>query len=146
MNEQSLKYFKYLLEFDVETDIIDNLINDQKTKMCDKIKNYLEFTDNLEIKNFKMFFCDEYLIENLPDEQYSQFLKEAESKLNQNTILTLNLNESLNNNEQYQPKKESVNVESIIKSLLKEINDFLFSMKVLDESLDLKPNYMQIST
>ena len=101
MNEQSLKYFKYLLEFDVETDIIDNLINDQKTKMCDKIKNYLEFTDNLEIKNFKMFFCDEYLIENLPDEQYSQFLKEAESKLNQNTISTLNLNESLNNNEQY---------------------------------------------
>ena len=146
MNEQSLKYFKYLLEFDVETDIIDNLINDQKTKMCDKIKNYLEFTDNLEIKNFKMFFCDEYLIENLPDEQYSQFLKEAESKLNQNTILTLNLNESLNNNEQYQPKKESVNVESIIKSLLKEINDFLFSMKVLDESLDLKPNYMQRDT
>lgn len=147
VNENSLKYFKYLLEFDVETDTIDTLINDQKTKMCDKIKNYLEFTDNLEIKNIKSFFCDEYVIESLPDEQYSKFIKEAEREQYQTKQSSFNMNElQNNNNEQFQPKKESINVESIIKSLLKEINDFLFTMKVLDESLDLKPTYLQRDT
>ena len=136
VNEASLKYFKYLLEFDVECEIIDKLINLQKEKMCDKIKNYLESKDNIEIKILKNFFCDEFKIENYSDEIYEEIIQNVEKKMNNNI-------EILNKNDE---NKEKINVENIISSLLNEINDFLFTMKVLDESLDLKSSYKQRDT
>jgi hypothetical protein len=71
INETVLKYFKYLIEFDVESEIIDQLIYDQKSKMTEKINNYLIKPENTEIKNFRNFFCDEFKIQNLSDEIFS---------------------------------------------------------------------------
>ena len=38
-------------------------------------------------------------------------------------------------------KEELINVESIIKSILDDINEFLFTMKVLDEMISMKNIY-----
>lgn len=73
-----IKHFKLLLDFDIEVEAIDDLLNILKEKMSNKIENYLEFTDNFEIKNFKEFFCDEYHVEILNDQVYSSLLKESD--------------------------------------------------------------------
>ena len=142
VNEASLKYFKYLLEFDVECEIIDKLINLQKEKMCEKIKNYLESKDNIHIKILRNFFCDEFKIENYSDEIYEEIIKKVENEKMKKNDEILNKN----NNNKNEENKEKINVENIISSLLNEINDFLFTMKVLDESLDLKSSYKQRET
>ena len=131
INETVLKYFKYLIEFDVESEIIEQLIFEQKTKMTEKINNYLIKPENTEIKNFKNFFCDEYQVQNISDDIFSSFIKESD-----NYILSKELSLEEKN-------KELINVENIVKALLKDINEFLFTMKVLDENLDLKINYSQ---
>ena len=134
INETVLKYFKYLIEFDVESEIIDQLIYDQKSKMTEKINNYLIKPENTEIKNFRNFFCDEFHIQNLSDDIFSTIINESETYV---------LNTKINDNED--KEKELINVENIVKALLKDINEFLFTMKVLDENLDLKLNYSQRS-
>jgi hypothetical protein len=131
INETVLKYFKYLIEFDVESEILEQLIFEQKTKMTEKINNYLIKPENTEIKNFKNFFCDEYQVQNISDDIFSSFIKESD-----NYILSKELSLEEKN-------KELINVENIVKALLKDINEFLFTMKVLDENLDLKINYSQ---
>ena len=60
ITENLLKYFKYLLEFQLDTATIEKLLNLEKVKMCEKIKIYLENTENFEINNYRDFFCDEY--------------------------------------------------------------------------------------
>ena len=134
INETVLKYFKYLIEFDVESEIIDQLIYDQKSKMTEKINNYLIKPENTEIKNFRNFFCDEFKIQNLSDEIFSSFINESEKYV---------LNQKINEIED--KEKELINVDNIVKAILKDINEFLFTMKVLDENLDLKLNYSQRS-
>ena len=131
INETVLKYFKYLIEFDVESEILEQLIFEQKTKMTEKINNYLIKPENTEIQNFKNFFCDEYQVQNISDDIFSSFIKESD-----NYILSKELSLEEKN-------KELINVENIVKALLKDINEFLFTMKVLDENLDLKINYSQ---
>lgn len=72
------KHFKLLLDFDIEVEAVDDILNKLKEKMSNKIENYLEFTDNFEIKNFKEFFCDEFHVEILSDKVYSSLIKDSD--------------------------------------------------------------------
>ena len=160
VTENVLKYFKYLLEFQLETETIEQLLNLEKIKMCDKIKVYLENTENFEINNYREFFCDEYPLQNINDEIFMNFIKEAENKLNDNNKVEkkkkiYDFNKSYNEMSKKNKKikdnailekidndrKELINVETIIKSILDDINDFLFTMKVLDELISMKNIY-----
>lgn len=156
VNELVIKHFRYLLEFDVDAETVDSLLNGLKEKMCEKIKNDLEYTENFEIRNFKEFFCDEFNVENLNEEIFSENLKQAEMAINSGNINSnfnnsnpfdeSTLNESSLNltkekqtlNQDSLKKKNLINVESIIKTLYNEIKDFLFMMKVLEENINLK--------
>ena len=160
VTENILKYFKYLLEFHLETETIEQLLNLEKVKMCDKIKVYLENTENFEINNYRAFFCDEYPLENINDNIYMLFIKEAENKINEDNKTEkkkkiyekydTNKNNDKKNKknkgkeimEQIDSEKEElINVETIIKSVLDDINEFLFTMKVLDEMISMKNIY-----
>ena len=163
VTENLLKYFKYLLEFQLETKTVEQLLNLEKIKMCDKIKIYLENTENFEINNYRDFFCDEYPSQNINDNVYMSIIKQAENELIENSaknpkpkkkkIYDNILNtKSYNNNivsqtekkimeELDKPREELINVESIIKSILDDINEFLFTMKVLDEMISMKSIY-----
>ena len=156
ITENVLKYFKYLLEFHLETETIESLLNLEKVKMCDKIKIYLENTENFEINNYREFFCDEYPLENINDKIYMHFIKEAEDKNNkkeekkkiydfQNRNKDNKKNKKNKNNSVLEAidneKQELINVETIIKSILDDINEFLFTMKVLDEMISMKNIY-----
>lgn len=162
ITENLLKYFKYLLEFQLDTATIEKLLNLEKVKMCEKIKIYLENTENFEINNYRDFFCDEYPLQNIGDDIYMQFIKEAENSLNEennggkqkkkkiydNVINTNNQSIDIKKNKENKimddidkPKEELINVESIIKSILDDINEFLFTMKVLDEMISMKNIY-----
>ena len=157
ITENLLKYFKYLLEFQLETKTIEQLLNLEKIKMCEKIKIYLENTENFEINNYREFFCDEYPSQNINDNVYMQIIKEAENNLNEdntkqtkkkiydNIISTKSYNNIKKENkiidEIEKPKEELINVESIVKSILDDINEFLFTMKVLDEMISMKSIY-----
>lgn len=141
VNELVIKHFRYLLEFDVETETVDELLNGLKEKMCERIKNYLEYTENFEIRNFKDFFCDEFNVETLPDEKFSDAVKNADNYIYQimNEKYNDEMIENLTRTNILNPKKKDlINVESIIKSLFTEIKDFLFMMKVLEENINLK--------
>ena len=81
ITENLLKYFKYLLEFQLDTATIEKLLNLEKVKMCEKIKIYLENTENFEINNYREFFCDEYPLQNINDSIYMQIIKEAENQI-----------------------------------------------------------------
>jgi len=72
------KHFMLLLDFDIEDEAVDDILNKLKEKMSNKIENYLEFTDNFEIKNFKEFFCDEFHVEILSDKVYSSLIKDSD--------------------------------------------------------------------
>ena len=161
ITENVLKYFKYLLEFHLETETIEKLLNLEKIKMSDKIKIYLENTENFEINNYREFFCDEYPLQNINDNIYMYFIKEAENKINEDgnkkekkKKIYENYNKSnIDNkkNKKYKDnkileeidneKEELINVETIIKSILDDINEFLFAMKVLDEMISMKNIY-----
>ena len=159
ITENLLKYFKYLLEFQLDTSTIEKLLNLEKVKMCEKIKIYLENTENFEINNYRDFFCDEYPAQNISDNIYMQFIKEAENKLiednnkprkkkiyediikNNISIDIKNIKENKTINELDKPKEELINVESIVKSILDDINEFLFTMKVIDEMISMKNIY-----
>ena len=172
ITENLLKYFKYLLEFNLDNKTIEVLLNLEKIKMCEKIKIYLDNTENFEINNYRDFFCDEYPLQNINDNIYMTFIKEAENKLNEdnnksvpkkkkiydkinfnNTSVNLeksknkknkNAKDNINNDimeEIDKEKEELINVESIIKSILDDINEFLFTMKVLDEMISMKNIY-----
>ena len=167
ITENLLKYFKYLLEFQLDTGTIEKLLNLEKIKMCEKIQIYLENTENFEINNYRNFFCDEYPSQNISDNVYMQIIKTAENKLNEDgkmnsgnksknkkiyeNIIKNNNNISIDNNKKNnkniieeeisKPKEELINVESIIKSILDDINEFLFTMKVLDEMISIKNIY-----
>lgn len=88
------KHFKLLLDFDIEVEAVDDILNTLKEKMSNKIENYLEFTDNFEIKNFKEFFCDEFHVEILSDKIFSLVIKEADQYLrtNKNPFSKMHLN------------------------------------------------------
>ena len=146
ITENLLKYFKYLLEFQLDTGTIEKLLNLEKIKMCEKIEIYLENTENFEINNYRNFFCDEYPSQNINDNIYMQIIKEAEKKLNEDNNINnsnnfknkkiydniiKNNNASIDikknkdkeniiniNNDLEKPKEELINVESIIKSIL----------------------------
>lgn len=156
-----IKHFRYLLEFDVEAETVDELLNGLKGKMCEKIKNDLEYTENFEIRNIKDFFCDEFNVENINEETFAETLKQSdkfigrmvnEKFINDEGELILNDINGLGNgignlinikdkNKTYKSDKEEkklLNVESIIKTLYNEIKDFLFMMKVLEENINLK--------
>ena len=160
ITENLLKYFKYLLEFQLDTVTIEKLLNLEKVKMCEKIKIYLENTENFEINNYRDFFCDEYPSQNISDYIYMQFIKEAENNLieannnnkprkkkiyeniiNNNTSIDIKKNKEKIMDEIDKTKEELINVESIIKSILDDINEFLFTMKVLDEMISMKNIY-----
>ena len=157
ITENLLKYFKYLLEFQLDTKTIEQLLNLEKIKMCEKIKIYLENTENFEINNYREFFCDEYPSQNINDNVYMQIIKEAENtlfednskskkkKIYDNIINTKSYNNLKKENkimdELDKPKEELINVESIVKSILDDINEFLFTMKVLDEMISMKSIY-----
>ena len=162
VKENVLKYFKYLLEFEIELEIIEQLLSMEKVKMCDKIKLYLENTENFEINNYREFFCDEYPLQNISDSIYMQIIKNAENKIinepNNNkakkkkiydeisTKYPLDMDMDNNNLEKNNDEKdELINVENIIKSILEDINEFLFTMKVLDEMLTMKSIYQKRS-
>ncbi len=72
------KHFKLLLDFDIEVEAVDDILNTLKEKMSNKIENYLEFTDNFEIKNFQEFFCDEFNVKILSDKVYSNIVKDSD--------------------------------------------------------------------
>ena len=166
ITENLLKYFKYLLEFQLDTATIEKLLNLEKVKMCEKIKIYLENTENFEINNYRDFFCDEYPSQNISDNIYMQFIKEAENSLNEeinnnnpnkqkkkkiyDKVINNNISIDIKKNKENKimddldidkPKEELINVESIIKSVLDDINEFLFTMKVLDEMISMKNIY-----
>ena len=134
--------------------------------MCEKIKIYLENTENFEINNYRDFFCDEYPSQNISDNIYMQFIKEAENSLNEeinnnnpnkqkkkkiyDKVINNNISIDIKKNKENKimddldidkPKEELINVESIIKSVLDDINEFLFTMKVLDEMISMKNIY-----
>jgi len=79
------KHFKLLLDFDIEVEAVDDILNTLKEKMSNKIENYLEYTDNFEIKNFKEFFCDEFHVEILSDKIYSSLIKDSDKYLKEYT-------------------------------------------------------------
>ena len=159
VTENILKYFKYLLEFQLETETIEQLLNLEKLKMSEKIKVYLENTENFEINNYRDFFCDEYPLQNINDSIFMEFIREAENKLtgdntnNKKKKKIYDLNKSTDNKkikknkdnelleEIDKDKEELINVETIIKSILDDINEFLFTMKVLDELISMKNIY-----
>ena len=158
ITENLLKYFKYLLEFQLDTATIEKLLNLEKVKMCEKIKIYLENTENFEINNYRDFFCDEYPSQNISDNIYMQFIKEADNDLivdnnktkkkkiydniiNNNKSIDIKNKENKIMDEIDKQKEELINVESIIKSILDDINEFLFTMKVLDEMISMKNIY-----
>ena len=159
VTENVLKYFKYLLEFQLETETIEQLLNLEKVKMCDKIKVYLKNTENFEIKNYREFFCDEYPLQNINDEVYVYFISEAETSINENNIKKekkkkiyeksydkkdkkiKKIKDNAIMEEIDNEKEELINVETIIKSILGDINEFLFTMKVLDEMISMKNIY-----
>ena len=161
VTENVLKYFKYLLEFQLETETIEQLLNLEKVKMCDKIKVYLENTENFEINNYRDFFCDEYPLQNINDKIYMEFIREAENKINEENDnkkekkkKIYDFNKTNNTDKKKKKakgkeimeeidneKEELINVETIIKSILDDINEFLFTMKVLDEMISMKNIY-----
>jgi len=158
ITENLLKYFKYLLEFQLDTKTIEQLLNIEKVKMCEKIKIYLENTENFEINNYREFFCDEYPLQNINDNIFMQMIKIAENNLIEDNNKQpkkkkiydniINNNKSINLNtkkkimeEIDKPKEELINVESIVKSILDDINEFLFTMKVIDEMISMKNIY-----
>ena len=158
ITENLLKYFKYLLEFQLDTKTIEQLLNIEKVKMCEKIKIYLENTENFEINNYREFFCDEYPLQNINDNIFMQMIKTAENNLIEdnnkqpkkkkiydniiNNNKSINLNNDKNIMEEIdKPKEELINVESIVKSILDDINEFLFTMKVIDEMISMKNIY-----
>ena len=149
ITENLLKYFKYLLEFQLDTATIEKLLNLEKVKMCEKIKIYLENTENFEINNYREFFCDEYPLQNINDSIYMQIIKEAENQImeDNNKPKKKKIYDNIINNDNKimddseKQKEELINVESIIKSILDDINEFLFTMKVLDEMISMKNIY-----
>ena len=160
VTENVLKYFKYLFEFQLETETVEQLLNLEKVKMCDKIKVYLENTENFEINNYREFFCDEYPLQNINDEVFIHFIREAEMKINEDNnkkekkkkIYDYKRNDNTEKKikkikdkeimeEIDDEKKELINVETIVKSILDDINEFLFTMKVLDEMISMKNIY-----
>ena len=158
ITENLLKYFKYLLEFQLDTKTIEQLLNIEKVKMCEKIKIYLENTENFEINNYREFFCDEYPLQNINDNIFMQMIKIAENNLIEDNNKQpkkkkiydniINNNKSINLNTEKKimeeidkPKEELINVESIVKSILDDINEFLFTMKVIDEMISMKNIY-----
>ena len=159
ITENVLKYFKYLLEFQLERETVEQLLNLEKVKMCDKIRIYLGNTENFEINNYREFFCDEYPLQNINDSVFMYFINEAESKINEDNkkekkkkIYDYNKNNTTDKKtkkikdkaimeEIDKEKEELINVETIVKSILDDINEFLFTMKVLDEMISMKNIY-----
>jgi hypothetical protein len=86
------KHFKLLLDFDIEVEAVDEILNKLKEKMSNKIENYLEFTDNFEIKNFKEFFCDEFHVEILSDMVYSSLIKNSDKYVKEINLPSNNKN------------------------------------------------------
>lgn len=86
------KHFKLLLDFDIEVEAVDDILNKLKEKMSNKIENYLEFTDNFEIKNFKEFFCDEFHVEILSDKVYSSLIKDSDRYLKEVNLTNIKKN------------------------------------------------------
>jgi hypothetical protein len=144
VNNLIIKHFQYLLEFDIEPELIDQILTKQKEKMCEKIKTYLEFTENFEIKNFKDFFCDEYYIEILPDDFFNGIIRNADNHIHQ--VLHEKYNEDMDLSSRTNildpNKKEMINVSNILISLYDEIKQYLFMMKVIEENINLKITHL----
>jgi uncharacterized protein (DUF2164 family) len=143
VNNLIIKHFQYLLEFDVEPELIDQILTKLKEKMCDKIKDYLEFTENFEIKNFKDFFCDEYYVEILPDDFFNNIIRNADNHIHQVLQEKYNEDMDLSKTNIIDPnKKEMINVNNILISLYDEIKEYLFMMKVIEENINLKITHL----
>ena len=71
--------FKYILDFDVDGDIIDDLYLDLKEKLCSKLKKYLTYSIKCETINIKEFFCDEHIICFKNEEYFSDIYRESEN-------------------------------------------------------------------
>jgi uncharacterized protein (DUF2164 family) len=143
VNGLIIKHFQYLLEFDIEPELIDQILTNLKERMCEKIKTYLEFTENFEIKNFKDFFCDEYYIEIQPDEFFNNIIRNADNHIHQ--VLNERYNEDLDisrTNIIDPNRKEYINVGNILISLYDEIREYLFMMKVIEENINLKITHL----
>lgn len=136
LNDKTLQYCKYLIEFDINEEILYELINYSKDKMCLKIKNYLKYTENFEISNYRLFFMEENdVIDNINDEMFLDIIQESEKYINKDNSYGDNNN---NNSKQINNKNELINVENIITSLSSDINDFIITLKVIFDVINSK--------
>jgi hypothetical protein len=134
-----VKNFKILLHFDVESEIIDLLLNNIKEKLCERISKYLAYTENFEIKNIKDFFNEEFQTVNFSDEYFSEILIHAENYISGTSIENKPEEElDITHKNSIFMKKDLINVENIIISLFKEIKEYLFMIKVIEETILLK--------
>ena len=128
--------FKYILDFDVDGDIIDDLYLDLKEKLCSKLKKYLTYSIKCETINIKEFFCDEHIICFKNEEYFSDIYRESENYLKAQETLDLDGEEVISE------KKELIDPDLVIKTCLKELRDYFAMFKRIESIVSNKKFYL----